>query len=99
MNKIVSVALPAVFAMALSGAAQADSPRCPQAGAGQSTLSIEQAIAKAETIGYSVKEAKRSKGCWKIEGFDRNGAEIEIRFDPASGEVMKPRDWRAPSGG
>jgi hypothetical protein len=96
--KIASVALAAILATGLASAAQADSPRC-QASASQSALSIEQAIAKAETIGYAVKEAKRSKGCWKIEGFDRNGAEIEIRLDPVSGDVVKPHDWRAPTKG
>lgn len=96
--KIASAALAAIFAMGLATAARADSPRC-QTGAAQGTLSIEQVISKAETFGYAVKEAKRSKGCWKIEGFDRNGAEIEIRFDPTSGDVVKPLDWRAPSKG
>lgn len=96
--KIASAALPAFLVMGIASAAQADSPRC-QTGAAQNTLSIEQVISKAESIGYSVTEAKRSKGCWKIEGFDRNGAEIEIRFDPASGDVVKPSDWRAPSKG
>lgn len=96
--KIASVALAAILATGLASAAQADSPRC-QAGAAQGGLTIEQVIAKAETIGYAVKEAKRSKGCWKIEGFDRNGAEIEIRFDPTSGDVVKPHDWRAPAKG
>lgn len=88
-----------VFAMLLAAAvpARADDPWCPESST-QNTLSIEQAVSKAEALGYSVKEAKRSKGCWKIEGFDRNGAEIEIRFDPASGQVVKPRDWRLPAG-
>ena len=96
--KIASAVLATLLAMGLATAARADSPRC-QTGAAQNTLSIEQVISKAETFGYSVKEAKRSKGCWKIEGFDRNGAEIEIRFDPVSGDVVKPSDWRAPARG
>jgi hypothetical protein len=94
--KIVSLALPVILAVGFASAAQADDPRCP-AGSAAGALSIEQVIGKAETLGYAVKEAKRSKGCWKIEGFDRNGAEIEIRFDPGSGEIVKPGDWRPPS--
>lgn len=68
--------------------AHADDVACKSAAIGQS-LSIDKAIEKAEALGYSVKKAKRSKGCWQIEGFDRNGAEIEIRIDPASGEVVR----------
>lgn len=89
------IAFAALLAAALP--ARADDPRCPESNT-QNPLSIEQVVSKAEALGYSVKEAKRSKGCWKIEGFDRNGAEIEIRFDPASGQVVKPRDWRLPAG-
>jgi len=40
-------------------------------------MSIDKAVAKAEALGYAVSEAKRSKGSWEIEGYDRNGAEIE----------------------
>ena len=96
--KIASLALPVILAIGTVSAAQADDPHCP-ASSTASALSIEQVIGKAEALGYAVKEAKRSKGCWKIEGFDRNGAEIEIRFDPASGDIVKPRDWRASSKG
>lgn len=92
--KTASAALAAAFWIAIAVPAAADDARCPQTSA-QPTLSLEQAAGKAEKLGYAVKEVKRSKGCWKIEGFDRNGAEIEIRFDPVSGEVVKPRDWRA----
>ncbi len=57
-------------------------------------MPIEKAIGKAEALGYTVTKAKRSKGCWEIEGRDRNGAEIEVMLDPASGEVVKPRASR-----
>jgi hypothetical protein len=55
------------------------------------------AIEKAERLGYAVSEAKRSKGCWEIEGYDRNGAEIELILDPVSGDVVRPRSWRPPA--
>ena len=94
--KTVSIAIALVLAAGVASSARADDAPCPASSA-QSVLSIEQAIGKAEVLGYSVKEAKRSNGCWKIEGFDRNGAEIEIRFNSVSGEVVKPHDWRAPA--
>jgi len=86
----------ALTTIGLAGPALADSVRCPMVAA-QQWMPMEKVIERAETLGYTVQEAKRSKGCWKVEGYDRNGAEIEIRFDPASGEVVKPRHFRAPS--
>ena len=86
----------AVFAISLGLAAHpahADDVTCKSAAGGG--LAIDKAIEKAEALGYAVKKAKRSNGCWEVEGFDRNGAEIEIRIDPASGEVVKPAKWRA----
>lgn len=81
--------------LCLATAARADDDvACTSSAAGQG-MPIEKAIEKAEALGYSVKKAKRSKGCWEVEGFDRNGAEIEIRLDPASSEIVKPAGWRA----
>ena len=90
--KYAPIVLFAVSVGLAAGVAHADDVACRSAVTGQG-LSIEKAIEKAETLGYKVKKAKRSKGCWEIEGFDRNGAEIEIRIDPASGEVVKPAKW------
>ncbi len=87
--KYPTVALIAA-SLCLATAARADDVACTSGTAGQD-MSIE----KAEALGYAVKKAKRSKGCWEVEGFDRNGAEIEIRIDPSSGEVVKPGNWRA----
>lgn len=77
-----------------SSAAHADDVACKSAPGGLG-LSIDKAIEKVEAMGYAVKKAKRSKGCWEVEGFDRNGAEIEIRINPGSGDVVKPAAWRA----
>jgi hypothetical protein len=96
--KAIATASAAILMTTLATAALADDVRCPTT-AGQDWMPIEKVIAKAEQLGYAVSETKRSKGCWKIEGYDRNGAEIEIRFDGASGEVVKPRGWRAGRGG
>ncbi len=92
-----AAALAAVLIAGSAGAALAD-VRCPTPRDAQ-WISIETVIKKAEDLGYSVKEAKRSDGCWEIEGYDRNGAEIEIHFDPVSGDVVKPRGWRPPARG
>jgi len=92
-TRIAPLAAAAVLLAGLSAPAAADSPRC-YATAGQPSLAIDAVIAKAEALGYSVHETKMSKGCWKVEGYDRNGAEIEIRFHPSTGEVVMPHGWR-----
>ncbi|MDH7796268.1 MULTISPECIES: PepSY domain-containing protein [unclassified Beijerinckia] len=95
MRPIALMILPVVF---VSQAALADSRSCATTAFGQDQkMTLEAATQQAETLGYAVNKAKRSKGCWKIEGFDRNGAEIEIIFDPSSGQVVKPQDWHAPA--
>jgi len=97
LTRTAALALTAVLAAGWTGAAQAD-VYCPRIPA-QQWMPIEQAIQKAESLGYAVRQAKRTKkGCWEIEGYDRNGAEIEVHLDPASGDVVKPRGWRPPSG-
>ncbi|UGV27297.1 PepSY domain-containing protein [Rhodopseudomonas boonkerdii] len=91
--KYAAVALIAASLGLAVDIAHADDVACKSAAAGQG-FSIERAIEKAEALGYSVKKAKRSKGCWEIEGFDRNGAEVEVRVDPGSGEIVKSSKWR-----
>ncbi len=93
--KIASFALAAALITGSGSAALADRDRCPDTR-GQKWISIEAVIQKAESLGYAVKEAKRSDGCWEVEGYDRHGAEIEIHFNPVSGDVVKPRGWMAP---
>ncbi|RZS86185.1 PepSY domain-containing protein [Pigmentiphaga kullae] len=56
-------------------------------------IPIDQAIRKAESLGYEVREVERDDGCWEVEGFDKNGAKIKLYLDPANGEVVKPSDW------
>lgn len=90
--KVVAIALVALCGLSLS--ARADDIACTAASNAQTAMPIEKAIEKAEALGYAVRKTKRSKGCWEVEGFDNHGAKIEIRFDPASGDVVKPNGWR-----
>jgi hypothetical protein len=91
--RTTSVVLASVLVAGLGTPAFADRDRCAAVSAEQ-WMTIEKAVGKAEALGYAVSEAKRSKGCWEIEGYDRNGAEIELTLDPVSGDVVKPRGWR-----
>lgn len=56
-------------------------------------IPIDQAIRKAESLGYDVRQVEPDDGCWEVEGFDKNGAKIKLYLDPASGEVVKPSTW------
>lgn len=96
MKPISAALIAAVVTAASGGSAFADKVRCT-VSPGSATLPIEKAIEKSESLGYAVREIKRSKGCWKIEGHDRNGAEVEFHLDPVSGEIVKPASWRAPA--
>jgi hypothetical protein len=89
--KSAAVAFAAACSLLMAGSARAD-VACLAASNTQFMMSIEKAIEKAESFGYTVWKTKRSKGCWEIEGFDRNGAKIELRIDPASGDVVRSRD-------
>ncbi|VCU70226.1 hypothetical protein PIGHUM_02293 [Pigmentiphaga humi] len=56
-------------------------------------IPIDQAIRKAEELGYDVREAEPDDGCWEIEGFDKNGAKIKLYIHPTTGEVVPPSAW------
>lgn len=53
-------------------------------------IPIDQAISKAESLGYEVREVEPDDGCWEVEGFDRNGAKIKLYLDPLTGDVVRP---------
>jgi len=56
-------------------------------------IPIDQAIRKAEELGYEVREVEPDDGCWEVEGFDKNGAKIKLYIHPTTGEVVKPAQW------
>lgn len=66
----------------------ADKLRCAPVASAQ-WMPIEKAIAKSESLGYAVRKAKRSKGCWKVEGVDRQGAEVTVYLNPVSGDLVR----------
>ena len=78
----------AVLACMSVSSAFADELRCPPVAQDQ-WMPIDQAIAKSESLGYAVRKAKRSKGCWKVEGIDRQGAEVTVYLNPVSGDVVR----------
>lgn len=45
---------------------------------------------KVTALGYEVRKIKAEKGCYEVEGIDKNGAKVELYVHPATGEVVKP---------
>ena len=78
------------FGMTLSAAHSAD--KCPYHPRDK-WIPIDQAISKAEALGYDVRDVEADDGCWEVEGYDRNGAKVKVYLDPVSGEVVKPSSW------
>ncbi|MEN3929821.1 PepSY domain-containing protein [Microvirga sp. W0021] len=39
----------------------------------------------AKQLGYTVMKAERDGSCYEIEGYDKNGAKIEIYYNPQTG--------------
>lgn len=88
MKPILASTALALLTVAATQPALADRMRCAPVPADQ-WMPIEKVIAKAESLGYAVRETKRSKGCWKVKGFDRNGAKTSLYLNPASGEIVR----------
>ncbi len=49
-------------------------------------LSATTIISKAEALGYQIREVEVKGSCYKVEGHDKNGASIELLFNPETGE-------------
>jgi hypothetical protein len=47
---------------------------------------------KAKELGYDVWKVERKDGCWKVKGYDKNGASITASFDPGTGKLVSKRD-------
>jgi len=74
-----------------TGPALADDGACSRV-AGQTWIAAEVAVEKVQALGYVIREIKRDKGCWKVQGFDRNGAKIKLNLEASSGEVIRSRN-------
>jgi len=74
-----------------TGSAFADDGACSRV-AGQTWIAAEAAVEKVQALGYAIRQIKRDKGCWKVEGFDRNGAKIKLNLEASSGEIIRSRN-------
>jgi hypothetical protein len=45
---------------------------------------------KIAELGYDISKLKIDDGCYEIKATDKNGANVELYVNPATGEVVKP---------
>jgi hypothetical protein len=48
--------------------------------------------AKAEGLGYQVRQVKVENGCYELYAIDKNGAKIERYLNPVTGEPVNVED-------
>lgn len=52
---------------------------------------ITEVTAHAEKLGYVVRKVERDGTCYEVKGTDRNGAKIELLYNPQTGEPVPYR--------
>lgn len=50
---------------------------------------LEQLSGRLAEQGYKLRETEFEDGCFKAEGVDKDGKEIELRLDPVTANVVK----------
>jgi hypothetical protein len=90
--RLLPSVLIAVSALGLTVSAAHAADKCPYHPR-DTWIPIDQAISKAEALGYDVRDVEADDGCWEVEGYDRNGAKVKVYLDPVSGDVVKPSSW------
>jgi hypothetical protein len=93
MRKIVTPSVVAFLAIAFAREAAATKPKvaCPLRPAA-AWISLLQITDKAKAMGYDVWKVGKKHGCWRIKGYDKNGASIKAYFDPGTGQLLSERD-------
>jgi hypothetical protein len=50
---------------------------------------LEQLSSRLAEQGHKLKETELEDGCFKAEGVDKDGKEVELRLDPVTANVVK----------
>lgn len=84
--------IPLVFALANATPGSAKEERtCGDAPRAQ-WLSEDAIKAKGVALGYEVRRVKTENGCYELYAIDKNGAKVELYFDPVTGEIVSRKD-------
>lgn len=82
-----------VSVVMFSGAASAGpKPHCTDKPRNE-WLTVAEISTKAEALGYKIHEIEREGSCYELEGYDKNGAKIEILLHPITGETVPYKKW------
>jgi hypothetical protein len=82
------IAATALVALALPAAASSKS--CGDAPQSQ-WMSIADVQAKAQGMGYKVRQVKIEDGCYEIYALDKDGNRVEAYLNPVTAEVVKTK--------
>jgi len=77
----------ALIALLPAGAALADDDECHAPR--DQWQPREAAMQLAEQNGWTVRSFEIDDGCYEIEGRDQDGREIEVKFDPATLQIVE----------
>ena len=79
--------------LGLGGPAMADDSECSQTTRA-SWISQQQVQSQAVALGYKIRRVSVDDGCSLLKGFDANGARIELKVDPGTGQIVRHDDDR-----
>ena len=90
MKKRVIPSVALVFgALALSGAAFAESPMCGEAQ-DESWIQLDAMQEKVETMGYTIEHMEISEGnCYQVSGLNVQGQSVTAYLDPRTGDLVQ----------
>lgn len=88
MRTIIATAAVALVAATLPAAASSKS--CGNAPQNE-WMSIADVQAKAEGMGYKVRQVKIEDGCYEIYALDKDGKRVEAYLNPVTAEVVNTK--------
>ncbi len=89
MRKIITITAATVL-LGLAVPAYASNDDDVSCGSQTGTqLSVTQITSKVTQMGYDVRNVEREDGCYEVKAVDKNGARVEIKLNPVSGQIVK----------
>ena len=82
---LITVLAPAGAALADDDAACGKTPR-------DQWMSEDDIKARAVELGYEVRSVDTEDGCYEVYAVDRNGARLEVYFNPVTGALVNSKD-------
>lgn len=91
MHKFIAITTAALMiSAALPAYASSDAAACRSLTGGQA-LSLQDITAKVAAMGYTVRKVEHDDGCYEVDAIDKNGARVELKLHPVTGELVKSK--------